>query len=140
MVLFWVDGCIFYINESSLVDGVISSLKDKFLLEREEDMAGLIGLQIQHNQETETDSSSQTGLVDKILEATEMDNYNLKYNPIDKIPLHKDLAGSPCCEDWDYYSLVGMLLYLVGSTRPDISYAIHQYTRFSHAPKAYHDT
>ena len=32
-----------------------------------------------------------------------------------------------------------MLLYLVGSTRPDIAYAMHQCARFSHNPKHSHE-
>ena len=36
-------------------------------------------------------------------------------------------------------SIVGMLLYLAGSTRPDIAYAVHQCARFSHLPKASHE-
>ena len=30
---------------------------------------------------------------------------------------------------------MGMILYLAGSTRPDISYAVHQRTRFYYSPK-----
>ena len=32
-----------------------------------------------------------------------------------------------------------MLLYLAGSTRPDISYAVHECARFSHQPRASHE-
>ena len=38
MVLFWVDDCIFYAKDTTIIDEVIDSLKDEFLLEREEDM------------------------------------------------------------------------------------------------------
>ena len=63
-----------------------------------------------------------------------MQESNIKYTPAEKEPLHKDLDGSPCCEEWDYRSIVGMLLYLAGSTRPDIAYDVHQCARFSHNP------
>ena len=33
-----------------------------------------------------------------------------------------------------------MLLYLGGSTRPDISYTVHQCARFSHNPRRSHET
>ena len=35
--------------------------------------------------------------------------------------------------------MVGMMLYLAGSTRPDIEYAVHQCARFSHNPKRCHE-
>ena len=63
----------------------------------------------------------------------------MKYTPTDKIPLNKDLNGDPCCEEWDYRSIAGMLLYLAGSTCLDIAYAVHQCARFSHQPRASHE-
>ena len=68
-----------------------------------------------------------------------MEERNIKFTPADKVPMSKDLDGDPCREDWDYRSIVGMLLYLAGSTRPDIAYAVHQCARFSHSPKASHE-
>ena len=35
--------------------------------------------------------------------------------------------------------MVGMLLYLVGNTRPVIAFAAHQAARFSHRPMQCHD-
>ena len=63
----------------------------------------------------------------------------MKFTPADKVPLDKDLDGDQCCEEWEYRSIVGILLYLAGSTRPDIAYAVHQCARFSHLPKASHE-
>jgi hypothetical protein len=45
MVLFWVDDCIFYAKDNTSINAIISSLKDEYLLEREEDMAGFLGLE-----------------------------------------------------------------------------------------------
>ena len=44
--------------------------------------------------------------------------------------LHKDLAGLERVKSWNYRSLVGMLTYLQGISRPDISMAVHQCARF----------
>ena len=43
-------------------------------------------------------------------------------------------------ESWSYPSVVGMLLYLCSNTRPDISFAVSQVARFTHAPKQSHAT
>ena len=69
----------------------------------------------------------------------DMKDCNLKYTPAEKDPLCKDECEAPCCENWDYRSIVGMLLYLAGSTRPDIAYAMHQCARFSRNPKHSHE-
>ena len=52
--------------------------------------------------------------------------------------LGNDVDGDPCMEEWEYRSVVGMILYLAGSTRPDIAFAMHQCARPSHNPKRSH--
>jgi hypothetical protein len=46
--------------------------------------------------------------------------------------------GAPLIEDWEYASIVGMLMYLATNTRPDIAYAVHQAARYTHDPRASH--
>ena len=65
-----------------------------------------------------------------------MKECNVKFTSADKVTLDKDLDGDQCYEEWEYRSIVGMLLYLAGSTRPDIAYAVHQCATFSHQPNA----
>ena len=65
----------------------------------------------------------------------DMEDCNLKDTPAEKDPLCKDMDRDPCIESWDYRSIVGMMLYLACSTRPDIAYAVHQFARFFHSPK-----
>ena len=68
-----------------------------------------------------------------------MNDSNLKSDSAETIPLGKDVDGGPCMETWDYRSVVGIMLYLAGSSRPDISYDVHQCARFSHGPKHSHE-
>ena len=46
IVLFLVDDCTFYSKTKKFIDKIILSLKDEFLLEREEDMVGFLGIKI----------------------------------------------------------------------------------------------
>ena len=88
-------------------------------------MAGFLGINIERDKENNTLTMTQTGLIERILTDMDMDTCNLKYTPVDKYPLCQDEQGSPCCEDWDYISIFGMMLYLAGSARPDIAYDVH---------------
>ena len=45
--------------------------------------------------------------------------------------LNNDLDGPYRKQDWSYRFIVGMLKYLVKSTRPYLLYAAHQCARFA---------
>ena len=54
MVLFWVNDCMFYAKDTTMIEAVVDSLEGEFLLEHKEDMAGFLGLQIQRNKDIGT--------------------------------------------------------------------------------------
>ena len=68
----------------------------------------------------------QTGLTDRILEAMGLDSKlaTSKWKPAEHKPLVKDEDGEGPQGTFSYSSVVGMLLYLAGHTRLDISYAV----------------
>ena len=101
MVLFWVDDCIFYAKDTSLVNTIISNLKDDFLLEQKEDMTKFLGLNIAHDKNKGAVTLLQAGLFDKILVASQMEECNITFAPADKIPIDIELDGDQCCEEWD---------------------------------------
>ena len=100
MVLFWVNGFIFYAKYKTMIDAAIASMKDTFLLEREDDVAGLLGLQIERDVKIGIITLIQTSLINKILESMGMDDSKPEYTAADKLPLHKNVEGMPCCEAW----------------------------------------
>ena len=78
-------------------------------------------------------------LIKKIMEATGMVDCNRSPTPAaPKQPLGKDPDGEPMTDTWNYHSVVGMLLYLLTNSRPDISYAVSQVCQFTHDPKQSH--
>ena len=65
---------------------------------------------------------TQTGLINKVLKEADMENCNTVNTPALTTPLGIDNLGEPFKEDWDYASIVGMLMYLANNSRPDIAY------------------
>jgi hypothetical protein len=59
--------------------------------------------------------------------------------PAESKALGADLEGSPCQESYNYASVVGALMYLSNTARPDLAFAVHQCTRFTHCPKRSHE-
>ncbi len=81
----------------------------------------------------------QKGLIKKVLKGTGMQDCNAKPTPACASPIGTDADGPRCKESWDYASVIGMLMYLMSNSRPNIQYAVHQCARFTHSPRASHE-
>ena len=106
-----------------------------FVLTEEGNINKFLGIEI-----TQLDDKrfkiSQPFLIDRIIYFLNIDtNYygmdtNTKLTPVRKPLLHKNLSGKPRKENWNYQTAVGMLTYLQGNIRPEMSMAVHQTVRF----------
>ena len=93
---------------------------------------------IQFTRKNNTIELLQKGLIDRIVATTGMEDYNSEATPAQPRPLEKDVNRKPFLEPWKYASVVGMLLYLSGNSRPDIAFAVNQAACFTQNPKASH--
>ena len=73
-----------------------------------------------------------------MLATANMTDCNSVPTPRSSVPLSIDTEGDIFDEDWEYATIVGMLMYLAQNSRPDIAYAVHQCARFTHAPRKSH--
>ncbi|EJK50548.1 hypothetical protein THAOC_30426 [Thalassiosira oceanica] len=82
----------------------------------------------------------QDGLIERCIEAVGLDNATTRDTPCRPgIPLTRDDEGEPALGDFNYASVVGMLMYLAGHTRPDIAYAVNCCARYMFNPKRSHE-
>jgi hypothetical protein len=124
------------------IDKVIAQLKSNRmpLTVETDDAYALLGVDITPMASIPFESSndgvymSQTGLIDKVLKTVGMTDSKQKRTPASSTPLGSDAKGHAFQGDWDYAHVVGMLLYLSSNSRPDIQFAVHQCTRFTHSP------
>jgi hypothetical protein len=110
-------------------------------LKEEGDAAGFLGVQLHRDETTGHTHMTQEGLIKQIIEALglDMDQTNAKGTPAKHKPLLKDENGEPQQDTFNYASVVGMLLYLSGHTRPDLAYSVSQVARFMFNPKHLHE-
>jgi hypothetical protein len=108
-----------------------------FQLRNEGEVGDFLGIRIQKNGENKF-HMTQTGLIDKVLAVTGMENCNPVSTPASREAIGSDRDGEAFDEQWKYSTVIGMLLYLSGNTRPDITFAVHQCARFSHNPRKSH--
>ena len=57
-------------------------------------MAGFLGINITRDEQNNSLTMTQTGLIEQILSAMDMEDCNHKYTPADKDPLCKDVDGA----------------------------------------------
>jgi Reverse transcriptase (RNA-dependent DNA polymerase). len=147
IMLTYVDDCILFHRNEKVIDSTIDSLQNTksgelatFLIQVESDYAGFLGIDI-HKRDDGTLELKQTGLIQRILRALNLhsDDVTTRLEPASKEPLGKDENGPPRQESWSYPSLIGMLLYLSGNSRPELTFAVNQCARFNHCPRLRHE-
>ena len=140
IIIVYVDDMGVAAEREELIDEIISFLHSKGLeLQREGEFQDYLGISFSHLPDGST-HMTQSGLIKKIIQATGMENCNPNKTPALKACLGKDEDGEPMDPIFNYRSIVGMLLYLSGNTRPDITFAVSQVARFTHNPKKSHAT
>ena len=147
IILTYVDDCIIIGPSMDKIDAFVRSMQvgpEKFILTDEGNIDKFLGIEITHLDDKRF-KISQPFLIDRIVAYLNIDSNeygigtNSKCTPVGKPLLHKDLSGKPRKEKWNYRTAVGMLTYLQGNSRPEMSMAVHQTARFSNNPMLSHE-
>jgi hypothetical protein len=128
-IVTYIDDCILHWNkDQNAMDEFAQSLKDdgdSYNWEHTVEGAVItfLGIDFHHHAKKNQYKLTQTGLVDKILEAANIHYCNEKPTPcsLDGKPLGTDKGGPVVDQERSYPTVIGMLLYLVGNSRPDIA-------------------
>ena len=126
IIITYVDNCIIVCPSMGCIDSFVELMKTgkkNFVMTDEGDINKFLGIEI-----TQLDDKifkvSQPFLIDQIVSFLNIDTNdygmetNTKPTPVGKPLLHKDLAGKPRKEDWNYRTAVVMLTYLQANIRP----------------------
>lgn len=141
LIVIYVDDAGICARNENDIDILIRNLTNRgFELTREGSFSECLGIKFVREDTNNTITATQPGLIQKIIKATGMEDCNPNYVPASNTALGIDPDGEPMEEEWNYASIVGMLLYLSTNTRPDITYAVSQVARFTHSPKKSHAT
>ena len=135
--LVYIDDVVWVAPDRQRIDKVLESHKDEFEMTVEGDVTAFLGIQFKRLSGREIEMQ-QTGLIERVLKATGLQDCNPDKMPASQKPLGTDKDCLEFAEQWSYSSVVGMWLYLVANSRPEIAYAVHQCARFTHNPKASH--
>jgi hypothetical protein len=78
-------------------------------------------------------------LTDRLIKALNIGDLPAKRTPAEYGCLGKDAEGDPPQGTYSYPSVIGMAQYLQGHSRPDITFAVSQCSRYTHNPKRSHE-
>ena len=143
--------CLVYVDDTILAGPNKSAIEDEikglgvstseqrheFGLRDEGEVGDFLGIRIEKIGDRKF-HLTQTGLIDKVLNAANMTNCNPITTPAYTVSLGIDKDGDQFLESWKYPTIIGMLMYLASNSRPDIAYAVHQCARFTHALRQCH--
>ena len=133
-LLVYIDDCIMFGPDKIELNKVVEQMRTsskKFRVEDLGDVKDFLGIQVTRGKD-KTITLNQPQLIDSILKDMEFqDNMKEKDTPaLSSVILQKDTQGKPFNNDFHYRRVIGKLNFLGKSTRPDISYAVHQCARF----------
>ena len=136
IVLVYVDDCIILSRDKKSIQSFIDCLKlgpEEFAFTDEGSIDKYLGVEIERLPDNAGFTMSQPHLIDRVLEAAGIDTRMTNSRPTPAVGslLSRDEDGPERKHDWKYRTLTGMLGYLQGTTRPDISMATHQCARFN---------
>ena len=127
------------------IDNLVKALAKMFEIEDQGELSDYLGIKLERKPDGKMEWTQPT-LIHSILRDLKLEGEGLKNQPkVRTIPASRtvvltDHQGSPSHnpKEYDYRQVVGKLLYLEKSTRPDISCAVHQCARHCSDPKMQH--
>jgi hypothetical protein len=138
ILLLYTDDCLLFCETNEMLQEMIATMQKMFSLTEQDvgqDVFDYLGIELTFKGTKVT--MRQDGLMKKIFKTTKWEELSGDKTPAREKPIGADLEGKPFQEEWEYASVVGMLMFLV-NTRPDIQFAVHQCARFTHSPKHSH--
>jgi Reverse transcriptase (RNA-dependent DNA polymerase) len=138
--LVYVDDTLFYSPKEEYMQEAIDKLLNRGMeMTIEDSVAGFLGVHIDRNESNSQIKLTQKGLKKRVIEALDIGHLPIKHTPAAHESLGIDKDGDPPEGTYSYPSVIGMLLYLSGHSRPDIAFAVSQCGRFIHNTKRSHE-
>ena len=139
IMLLFTDDTLLIGPDEAEIEHHLEELGDQFDLTNQGTVDEYLGLKITRSPDGKV-TIAQPQLIDSILEdlSFQKGTKGLSTPAIASQRLERDQAGEDFNGDFHFRSVIGKLNYLEKSTRPDLSFAVHQVARFTHEPKQSH--
>jgi hypothetical protein len=108
-----------------LINNTIQKLNEVFQMENLGEISSYLGIKFLKGDHSYM--LHQEGLINQLLQKFELENAAISY-----VPLGSGIANIECdkCDDKQYRQIIGSLMYIATSTRPDIMFSVSWLSRF----------
>ena len=141
-LLLYVDDILLLSQSMSVITEVKSLLSSHFSIKDLGEAKHFLGMQIKQERDANgallSITLSNEKLISDMLESFDLKGDKPKSTPLDRSMKLKKAEGKPLPQNNRYRELVGGVLYLSNTTRPDIAYSASLLARFSNSPTTIH--
>jgi hypothetical protein len=127
-----VDDCLFFDKDLKIINQFIAGMSREMPLTKELSVDDFWESRLKGKNKFQ---HTQQKLILQIIKAAPIEDCNAAKTPAENDALGSELDGVAFSETWEYASIVGMMMNLAISSRPDIAFATHQCARFIDVPR-----
>jgi hypothetical protein len=129
LILVHVDDCIIAYNDDKFIDALTAALSKEYEFTFDKSPDQVLGIKVEHLPSFQY-ALSQTRLIDQTIETFGLRDAHPKPIPLD--PGTKLVPAVTCSPTLPFLSLLGVLMWIMRCTRPDIATAVSVIASFSH--------
>ena len=137
VVLLYVDD-VLYTGDSDEIAKFEKEIARRFDLKSTTQATSYLGIDIAQNHRRGEVILSQPTYIKEAIERFKLQDAKRVRTPLATLANKPELTAPLLTDRRLYQAMVGVLLYINLTTRPDISYAVHFLTRYTAAPTQYH--
>jgi hypothetical protein len=136
VVVLYIHDLLIIANEG-LIGQINDQMKKRFRMHDLGSVSFYLGMNIERNREHHTIDIHQHSYIRTILAKFRMDESRPVATPMAR-KLHKRKPDKEACDPTIYQSMIGSLMYVMTTIRPDIAYAIGVLSWYNHDPSNEH--
>ena len=130
-LLIYVDDLLICSKSKKNIRNIKKMLSDRFKMKDLDEIKEYLGINIKYNYQEYELTLSQTKYIETLA-----DKYKIKNSRLYSTPMETNLKldkAETCESNIKYRNLIGALLYISSSTRPDISYSVNYLSRYQNS-------
>ena len=124
IIVTYVDDCLIFSKDKKNIDPLLDNLRKTFKLTDDEgsDINAFLGIKVEKGEDSSI-TMTQPALINRILNDLSLQDDNCKMHDTPaNVVLTKSTSGEERNQNWNYRSIIGMMMFLASSTRHQTYY------------------